>query len=117
VEERCAIASVRGLTAGYELIHGENVDVNAIAQNARTSTEMVDRFYGSQLEGEMNIGKIQSDIRKISKNERLSVQGSDAKHGADAALDRDLAAEIELMQRNEQSPQLAVVGDNVVLKA
>jgi hypothetical protein len=28
-------------------VHGDTVDVNAIAQNARTSNEMIDRFCGS----------------------------------------------------------------------
>ena len=47
------------------LVYGDTVDVNAIAQNARTSTEMIDRFYGSSLEAEIHIGKLQSDISQI----------------------------------------------------
>jgi hypothetical protein len=70
----------------------------------------------SRLEGEMNIGKIQGDIRKISKNERLLSEGSDAKHGADAAWDKDLSAEIERIYRNEQSPKLTLKGNKVVLE-
>jgi hypothetical protein len=53
--------------------------------------------------------------RKISKNERLLDEGSDAKHGADAAWERDLEAEIKRMQNNEGSPQLAVRGNKVVI--
>jgi len=115
-EARRVMYSIRHSIIMDRLVHGDTVDVNAIAQNARTSTEMIDRFYGSRLEGEMNIGKIQSDIRKISKNERLLAEGSDAKHGADAAWERDLAVELERMKRNEQSPQVIVVGTLVKLK-
>jgi hypothetical protein len=114
-EARRVMYSIRHSSIMDRLVHGDTVDVNAIAQNARTSTEMVDRFYGSRLEGEMNIGKIQSDIRKISKNERLLGEGCDAKHGVDAAWERDLAVELEGLQRNEQSPKLQVIGNKVTI--
>jgi hypothetical protein len=34
-----------------------------IARNARTSPEMIDRFYAAPLQGEMNIGELQSKRR------------------------------------------------------
>ena len=41
-------------------LFGDNIDVITLARNARTSQEMIDRFYASQLKGEDNIGMIQS---------------------------------------------------------
>ena len=39
----------------YRLLYGNNIDVITLARNARTSQEMIDRFYASQLKGEDNI--------------------------------------------------------------
>ena len=35
-------------------------------RNCRTSVSMIERFYGKPLEGEMNVGKIQSSRFKTS---------------------------------------------------
>jgi hypothetical protein len=42
------------LTYGFERVLG---------RNARTSPEMIDRFYAAPLQGEMNIGELQSKRR------------------------------------------------------
>ena len=90
------------------LVHGDTVDVNAIAQNARTSTEMIDRFYGSRLEGEMAIGKIQSDIRKKLEQDPIGQNRN--------GWDRNLVDEIDRLTRQSNSPQIAVQGGRIVMK-
>jgi len=39
------------------------VDTLTLARNARTSPEMIDRFYAAPLQGEMNVGELQSKRR------------------------------------------------------
>ena len=111
-EARRVLYSIRHSSIMDRLVHGDTVDVNAIAQNARTSTEMIDRFYGSRLEGEMNIGKIQSDIRQ--KQPEKSEQLSGGEHVA--GWDRDLAKEIESLQLNPNAPKLVVVGGRIKIQ-
>ena len=64
-EER-TLYSLRHTCIMYRLLYGDGVDLLTLARNARTSPEMIDRFYASHLEGEMNIGLIQS--RRNKKN-------------------------------------------------
>lgn len=58
-EER-SLYSLRHTCIMYRLLYGEGLDLLTLARNARTSTEMIERFYASHLEGEMNIEMIQS---------------------------------------------------------
>jgi hypothetical protein len=44
---------------------GESIDLLTLSRNCRTSVGMIERFYGKPLEGEMNIGKIQSSKYKV----------------------------------------------------
>lgn len=46
---------------------GKNVDLLTLARNARTSVEMIERFYAKPLQAEMNISKIQSMRSKPKK--------------------------------------------------
>ncbi len=62
-EER-SLYSLRHTCIMYRLLYGDGVDLLTLARNARTSPEMIDRFYASHLEGEMNIELIQSRRRK-----------------------------------------------------
>ena len=62
-EER-SLYSLRHTCIMYRLLYGDGVDLLTLARNARTSPEMIDRFYASHLEGEMNIGLIQSRRNK-----------------------------------------------------
>ena len=62
-EER-SLYSLRHTCIMYRLLYGEGLDLLTLARNARTSVEMIDRFYASHLEGEMNIAAIQSRKRK-----------------------------------------------------
>ncbi len=52
--------SLRHTAIMFRLTLGEHIDVITLARNARTSVEMIDRFYAKPLQAEMNVAKIQS---------------------------------------------------------
>jgi hypothetical protein len=52
--------SLRHSAITYRLLYGKGIDILTLARNARTSVEMIERFYASQLTPEMNIGLLQS---------------------------------------------------------
>ena len=54
------IYSLRHTAIMLRLIKGDNVDLLTLARNARTSVEMIDRFYARHLTAEMNLEKFQS---------------------------------------------------------
>ena len=62
-EER-TIYSLRHTCIMFRLKEGENIDYITLAKNARTSVEMIEKHYASQLEGEMNIDMLQSKRKK-----------------------------------------------------
>jgi cupin superfamily acireductone dioxygenase involved in methionine salvage len=67
-EER-TLYSLRHTCIMYRLMYGQGIDLLTLARNARTSPEMIDRFYARHLHGEMNLELIQSKRSKImSKN-------------------------------------------------
>jgi hypothetical protein len=43
----------------FRLLYGGNIDLLTLAKNARTSVEMIERFYASNLTAEMNIDLLQ----------------------------------------------------------
>jgi hypothetical protein len=49
------------------LTESEGMDLLTLARNARTSPEMIDKHYASQLAGEQNIEMLQSKRRKLFK--------------------------------------------------
>lgn len=51
--------SLRHSAITFRLLYGRNVDLLTLARNARTSVEMVERFYSSNLSAEMNIRQLQ----------------------------------------------------------
>lgn len=61
--EARTIYSLRHTSIMYRLLHGDKIDLLTLARNARTSVEMIERFYASKLTGEQNIDMIQSDRR------------------------------------------------------
>ena len=61
-EER-TLYSLRHTAIMYRLLYGDGVNTLVLARNARTSVEMIDRFYAKPLTGEMNIGMLQSRRR------------------------------------------------------
>jgi integrase len=50
----------------FRLLYGQGIDMLTLARNARTSVQMIERFYASALDGEMNVAMLQS--RRSSKN-------------------------------------------------
>lgn len=62
-EER-TLYSMRHTAIMYRLLFGDGINTLALARNARTSVEMIDRFYAKPLSGEMNIAMLQSRRRK-----------------------------------------------------
>lgn len=56
--------SLRHTAIMFRLTMGESVDLLTLARNARTSVEMIERFYAKPLQAEMNVGKIQSMRRR-----------------------------------------------------
>lgn len=64
LEEDRTIYSLRHTCIMFRLLDGDNIDLLTLARNARTSVEMIERFYASQLSGEMNIDALQSNRTK-----------------------------------------------------
>jgi len=62
--EARTIYSLRHTSIMFRLLDGDKIDLLTLARNARTSVEMIERFYASKLTGEQNIDMIQSDRRK-----------------------------------------------------
>jgi hypothetical protein len=52
--------SLRHTAIMYRLLYGQGIDMLTLARNARTSVDMIERFYASTLSGEMNVGMLQS---------------------------------------------------------
>lgn len=51
---------LRHTSITFRLLYGEGIDLITLARNARTSVEMIERFYSSNLSAEMNIGMLHS---------------------------------------------------------
>ena len=54
----------------FRLLYGQGIDMLTLARNARTSVQMIERFYASSLDGEMNVAMLQS--RRTSKSKSKS---------------------------------------------
>jgi site-specific recombinase XerD len=52
--------SLRHTAIMFRLLYGKGIDLLTLARNARTSVQMVEHFYASQLTAEMNIDLLQS---------------------------------------------------------
>ena len=66
-EER-SLYSLRHTSIMFRLLYGEGIDLLTLARNARTSPEMIDRFYARHLSAEMNIDILQSKrLKKVMK--------------------------------------------------
>ncbi len=62
--ENRTLYSLRHTSIMYRLLFGESINTLFLARNARTSVEMIDRFYAKPLTGEMNLEMLQSRKRK-----------------------------------------------------
>ena len=56
--------SLRHSSITYRLLYGKGIDLLTLAKNARTSVEMIEKHYASELSAEMNIAMLHSR-RKI----------------------------------------------------
>ena len=63
VGEPRSLYSLRHSSIMFRLMFGRAVDTLTLARNARTCPEMIDRFYAAPLQGEMNVGELQSKRR------------------------------------------------------
>jgi hypothetical protein len=58
--------SLRHTAITFRLLYGNGIDLLTLARNARTSVEMIERFYSSNLTAEMNIEMLQSKRSKAN---------------------------------------------------
>ena len=68
--EARSLYSLRHTCIMYRLLYGDGMNTLVLARNARTSVEMIDRFYAKPLSGEMNIEMLQSRRRKRNNTEK-----------------------------------------------
>jgi len=77
--EARTLYSLRHTAIMFRLIESEGLDLLSLARNARTSVEMIDRFYAKHLTAEMNVDLIQSNrsptLRKFNEAIRDRVVG------------------------------------------
>jgi len=58
--QRRTLYCLRHTAITLRLLYGQGIDMLTLARNARTSVNMIERFYASTLSGEMNVGLLQS---------------------------------------------------------
>ncbi|QWE18797.1 phage integrase SAM-like domain-containing protein [Polynucleobacter corsicus] len=59
-DQNRTLYSLRHTAITFRLLYGRGIDLLTLARNARTSVEMIERFYSSNLTAEMNIEMLQS---------------------------------------------------------
>ena len=72
-----SLYSLRHTAIMFRLLNAENLDSLTLARNARTSVEMIDRFYARPLTAEMRIDTLQSHRTLRPKTK---AGGGDEKH-------------------------------------
>jgi hypothetical protein len=58
--QKRTLYSLRHTAITFRLIYGHGIDLLTLARNARTSVEMIEKFYSSNLKAEMNVNMLQS---------------------------------------------------------
>lgn len=58
--QRRTLYSLRHTSISFRLLYGQGIDMLTLARNARTSVQMIERFYAASLSGEMNVGLLHS---------------------------------------------------------
>lgn len=66
--QRRTVYSLRHTAIMFRLLYGKGIDLLTLARNARTSVDMIEQFYASNLTAEMNIGLLQSRRIKSDRN-------------------------------------------------
>ena len=95
--ESRTLYSLRHTCIMFRLLYGEGMDLLTLARNARTSTEMIDRFYASHLEGEQNIEMIQSRRKRKTTTTEEQIANAIA-----ALTDEKLSAILEQRLRSKK---------------
>lgn len=62
-----SLYSLRHTAITFRLIYGGNIDLLTLARNARTSVEMIEKFYASTLSAEMNISLLHAKRKAVIK--------------------------------------------------
>ncbi len=55
-----SLYSLRHTSIMFRLLYGQGIDLLTLARNSRTSVLMIEKFYASELQSEMNVGVLQS---------------------------------------------------------
>jgi hypothetical protein len=63
-----SLYSLRHTAIMFRLLYGQGIDLLTLARNSRTSVQMIEQFYASNLTAEMNIQLLQSKRTNIRKN-------------------------------------------------
>jgi integrase len=58
--------SLRHTAITFRLLYGQGIDLLTLAKNARTSVEMIEKFYASELNPEMNVAMLQSRRQRMA---------------------------------------------------
>jgi hypothetical protein len=74
--------SLRHTAIMFRIVNSKNFNLITLARNARTSTEMIDRFYAKYLTAEMTANEYQSHksekMSELMDETRLRVRGGDS---------------------------------------
>lgn len=71
-----SLYSLRHTAIMFRLLYGKGIDLLTLARNARTSVQMIEEFYASNLTAEMNIGLLQSRRRQGVRQGELALGDS-----------------------------------------
>jgi len=63
-----SLYSLRHSAITFRLLYGQGIDLLTLARNARTSVEVINKHYASTLNGEQNIGLLQSRRSRVGVN-------------------------------------------------
>jgi integrase len=58
--QKRSLYSLRHTSIMFRLLYGQGIDLLTLARNARTSVQMIEKFYASNLTAEMNVNLLQS---------------------------------------------------------
>ena len=67
-----SLYSLRHTAIMFRLLYGKGIDLLTLARNARTSVQMIEEFYASNLTAEMNISLLHSKRRSTAKQGELN---------------------------------------------
>jgi len=96
----------------FRLTESQGLDLLSLARNARTSVEMIDRFYAKHLTAEMNVDLIQSSrnesLRTINDAETTRVKAKTQHANASDEMKKKTRTTKKSKQTNPTEPQSEV---------